>query len=269
MGRDYQLLSTELDDDALACADAEQLDGVERHGRPIENRWPLIARAGLELRWLPPTVARLHTFGEPALRAAAIGWRGAITHTRGWFEQPVPNRLQVKLGDRLTLQDSPDPSPSPRSNVVDRDFVRDQLGVTEHDVLIFAPGRVRPNSGHRLAVWAAAILHFRNARYRLVVRDRGDLAPLWRFARNLSVPHMVRSSRLLDDRSLAVGCDLAISCVPTTRFERTPITACGEVPLLAPRTVIGIVGAGTAFAELRARPIARQILERFEAALPA
>jgi hypothetical protein len=262
--RVLQLLSSDLDADSLSMA---QSRGAETVQLRVEPNWATVARAALALRRLDPRHDTLHTFGEPALRAALLGWRrdlGPIVHTRGWYEKPVSADVTVV---------DPVGNPTQGGCAATREVLRKRLRAGPDELLIWAPGRVHRSAGHRLAAWAMAILYVRNQKMRLLIGPDGDVESIRKFMRNNRISRCLVESPSLDDAQRAAACDAAFVCANTDRFERLPARAAvhAGVPVYASPVAATVLRAHGVITidPPKARLFARAIVERFEAAAMA
>ncbi len=252
-----QLISKRLDTDARACAEfVTNLPRVTviRRALPVEDHVISIGRAAADT-WREDGGELLHTVGEPALSAGAIGWRGPILHTPckrvtageakvlNWLGRRVRvTSVDQALTTSLTRKGVSDfsitdvPVPIDQSEFVrSREDLRELLGVGPEEKLVLCPGHITPISGHRLAYWAAAMLHFQNPAVRLLATGRGTRhQALEMLCERNRMQHFLRSARYLSDRELARAADVAIICadgpvevlpILDLMLERTPIVS--------------------------------------------
>ena len=94
-------------------------------------------------------------------------------------------RLAVRVIPPATLEASGSPA--------DRPAAREGLGIRPEEFVILAGGAVRRGSGHRMAVWAADILHVAGVPVRLLVQSAGPaLKPLEEFLERVRFRPRVR-----------------------------------------------------------------------------
>lgn len=214
--------TTDLDADAHASLLVDHFGAADVG--VVTDEWPLIVRAGLRLRRSAGDV--LVTFGAAALLAAAIKWRGRLIHVpvgrlgrvEAFAMRRRPRATVVAstfaAADdcrraELTAQVVPPPF-VPTST--DRSAARRRLGIADDVVTLALPGTIRPGSGHRLGIWASAILAYREPSWRFVLGPRGNL----RFAREFvaaTIAPEIPAVRIAqgEDDALAAA-DVAVFC---------------------------------------------------------
>ena len=64
-----------------------------------------------------------------------------------------------------------------RRSLRSRQSLRAELGLSDDDRVLFAPGESTPAAGHERAVWTCGILHILDPRYKIVIQGRGTRAP--------------------------------------------------------------------------------------------
>lgn len=194
MSRVRLLLSATTDLDADAHAHWLTTRGGGEVEDVVTREWPLIARAALRLkRRRFDSDDLLVTVGEAALLAASFAWTGRLVHVLGGAPTPTEcmrlRRLPAarvvassvaatqqlsKYGvaaDRVVLVAPPAGELTPT-----RADARRRLRLEDDAVVVALPGTIRPGSGHRLAIWACALLAYRDRSWRFLVGERGDEA---------------------------------------------------------------------------------------------
>ena len=182
--------TTDLDADAhvrrLVARDGAEVDDV------VTREWPLIARAALRLRRRrADSDDVLVTVGEAALLAASLGWRGRQVHmpvgtatASECFALRRRPAIRVVVSsasavDRLMAGGVSSPrvrtvAPPHVEEPPTRAEARQRLRIGNEGITVVAPGTIRPGSGHRLAIWACALLAYRDRSWRFLVGRRGD-----------------------------------------------------------------------------------------------
>ena len=180
---------------AAACAITTRTIG-------LDGDYPSLLRAVTRLRRdidEPPTLT--HTWGSRALTAAAMTQRGPILHS----PEDVPSRRSLRwLRSVMHYRDVQviAPSATLRRACVERfgvplerchlirpgvEFARVRrrrdvqlravLGFADSDRVLLLAGESTRGAGHRLAIWAAAILGVLDPKYRVLAWGRGDDVP--------------------------------------------------------------------------------------------
>jgi glycosyltransferase involved in cell wall biosynthesis len=274
--------TTDLDADAhvrrLTAQGARVADVVTRE-------WPLIARAALRLR-RAPLADELITVGEAALLAATFARRTPSMHILVGAPTAAElialrRRARVRVvvsslsaWQRLraagvaaarieSIEPPVDPMPA-------RAEARARLGRDADAVVVTLPGSIRPGSGHRLAIWASALLAYRDASWRFLVAGRGDDHLVRMFIR-ATVPPDLHAFHLVDENDALE----AIAAADIALFagegmpERYAYEACARagVAIVAPRTIIDIehLPVAATFDPFTARQAARAVLHASDA----
>ncbi len=175
----------------------------------------------------------IHTWGERAFVAAALGQSAAIVHSPGgamdrghcrWVVSAMSYRaIELVVASstiqRRCAQRGIDPD---RCHVVRHgvDFstvrsrrdpgLRAALGFNDHDIVILAVGESTVPAAHAQALWATAILHVLDPRYKLLIWGRGPRSgALQRFARGMRLPEVLT---LAEQR---LGREMAFESLPS------------------------------------------------------
>jgi hypothetical protein len=232
-----QLLSADLDCDALAAADAMLGRRDRRVATRVQSFLPLRLRAAWELRRIDPAFDTLQTFGAAALLAAAIAWPGKVVHVPGARDPVVPGWVRVRLGSQLTIEPATR-FVQPQLAVVDRDAVRLRLGVTRDHDLIWPLSAVTLRRGYSQSIWTAGILSFHDPRVRVALTDRCDVEGVTRLLSAQDQIDLCCDARGLSLSDLAHAADVALLVPESPRFERLPLMtalAAGTKIVASPR----------------------------------
>lgn len=279
-------------DVAAYARSIEALPGVQFSDRitAADDRLPSVFRTAGELLTRRVDCDILVTAGPNALLAAATGWRGPIIHV------PIGRltRLELVIGRRLARRHSfrlitSSPAlarqathaiadarrirvirPAPVPPRMTRQEARARLGVAEDQPLITVTGVARPGSNHRLAIWAANILVFRDPAVRLFLRPGGVRDGfVQRFVSSAEMWLAVVSDPSLNEAEEAAAADVAI-CVADGAPDVSPLAAMRH----AGTPIVGLRSTwlrerldtypATLVAESRARAVARAALEALE-----
>lgn len=282
MIRPFVLSSATTDLDADAHVDALIHRHGGRHIGTVCRDWPLVARAAARLMRMRDKQSTLIAVGSAAWRAARLGWRGPILCVptiRALSTGPglLGRRSNVRVvvsslvarqrlanagwdGTRLDLIHPTVATPP------DRQAARRALHLPDDAITIAMPGTVTARSGHRLAIWTAAILGYRDPAWRFLVSARGDSA----FAREFITASLPTGAMCVidqaDDATLIAAADVAL-LGGQDEFERSVLDiACrANVPIVACRTLLATenrlpADPHQAFDCFRPRDVARAIL---------
>lgn len=273
------LLSAATDLDADAHVRRLTAEGA-RVGDVVTREWPLIARAALRLRRTPLT-DELVTVGEAALLAAVFARRAPRMHILVGAPTDAElialrrrDRVRVVVSSISAWQrlhaagiagariESIEP---PVDALPTRADARARLGLDAGTVVVALPGTIRPGSGHRLAVWAGALLAYRDASWRFLVGGRGDVDRVRTFIRATMPPerHVIHIVKEHHDLDAIAAADIALFAGEGLP-ERSAYDACARagVAIVAPRTIVDVehVHAAATFDPFAARHVARAVL---------
>ncbi len=250
--------------DQLACAlRGEHQVTLRTIGR--NGTYPNPLTAARALRKISSDL--IHAFDRPALLAAAMGTRAKLI-----FSPPADNpnasiRLIRAIAPYRDLQIICPTTTLHRQFVkhgvpVDRchlirpgvDFsriarkrdpdLRQSLGLSTDDIVIFAPGESTRPAAHDLAVWAVSILRVTNRRFCLLLWGKGqDIPRVERLAHNLEsgYPLHLATQHLGDDvemEQLLPAVDLVLCPSDTNTIPTLPIAVCmaASLPIVATAT---------------------------------
>jgi glycosyltransferase involved in cell wall biosynthesis len=118
--------------------------------------------------------------------------------------------------------------------------LRKQLGFTEEDYIMIAPGETTLASGHDMAVWSCGILNVLDPRYKMLLWGRGSRADLTaNLANRLKQGNMIRQAEKMLNRQLDFEALLTIAdvCVasPAGAAPTLPVatTMAAGVPIIS------------------------------------
>jgi glycosyltransferase involved in cell wall biosynthesis len=121
--------------------------------------------------------------------------------------------------------------------------IRSKLGLADGDIAVLAPGESVRVAAHRESLWAVAILHVLDPRWRMLVWGRGPMVEsLRRMARTSELPNVLvcAEDRLTDSRrfeQVALSADAAIiSSRGGSPILPVAICMAGRVPIVAADT---------------------------------
>jgi hypothetical protein len=160
---------------SMARLKAARLGGVSV-GEAVAQCWSVTAAGALQAAGglAAPPVVRLARAAEPDIHGL-LDLAGSCTPTVVCAHPAIAAALadagvaaEVKVIGPLAC--------TPPAGKTHRARSRRKLGLADHEVAIAAPGPVHRRSGHRMAVWATAILAVAEMPVRLVIRDTGRAA---------------------------------------------------------------------------------------------
>jgi len=204
------------------------------------------------VRNLIPSPSSIHAWGTRALVTAVAGFSGTIYYSPDGacgrsviqFVRAVSRVRDIRVIcpsqtlHRLHVQSGLSPD---RCSVVypGVDFarihrrrdraLRQSLGFSESDVVIFCPGEATRSAAFDRSVWAGAILHRLDEKYRLLITGQGPTASAClAFGRGLKVPMLVTNPQeklggKVELETLLSACDMVLT---------TPAGVCPTLPLL-------------------------------------
>ena len=220
---------------------ARKLEMFSRAGW-VAQCWSISAARTFALHLSPATPAAVRIAAPPSARQ--VGWLGELALegkavALACQGESVAGRVRAANVSAVSEVIAP-PAEVAERTPAGRLAARERLGIAPDEVAILVPGRAHRASGHRYAVWAAAILTVAELPVRLVIQATGAGArEAVRFAREAGfaeqVLHPAPSTPLAE---LVAAADLAVflgaDAVPgvalaTAMLAALPIVA-GNVP---------------------------------------
>ncbi len=248
----------------------------------------------LDLRRHPPEIDIVHAWGDRSLRAAAFAAGGSVlVYTPSeefgrssvrWLRATAQHRELHVMAPSATIQRicierglAPERCHLIRPGV---DFARIQskrnaelrgkLGLEPEDVVLLPMGPSTLAADHRLAVWAAGILHVLDQRYKCLLWGEGGRADsMGAFARQLRMPTFFRDAQKKLGRALQFE-DLLPAADVLLLTATKPITPCFiPVAMASALPIVGVVSPTASemledrhSALFAARPLPRLLAQR-------
>ena len=211
----------------------------------VAQCWSISAARRFALHLSPATPAAVRVSAAPTARQ--VGWLSELALegkavALACQGESVAGRVREADISAITEVIAPPAEAAERTPALRRS-ARDRLGISPDQAAILAPGRAHRSSGHRYAVWAAAILSVAELPVRLVVQATGAGArDAVRFARGAGfAEQVVLAGRATPLAELVAAADVAVflgaEAVPgvalaTAMSAGLPIVA-GDVPAAA------------------------------------
>jgi glycosyltransferase involved in cell wall biosynthesis len=173
-------------------------------------------------RWLSQTrgIGVVHAWGINGLKATVLAGCRSVVYSRvpearacppGWLTWLANRRRVTVIGEV-----SPHPSPLPEYRERGQEgrspsLIRQELGLSDDDFVILAPGESTRGARHEIAVWSVTMLHELNPRWRLLVWGRGTQAEsVIRLAERLGLPQLLCLAPQAEFEQLPALADVAL-----------------------------------------------------------
>lgn len=211
---------------------------VTRRPAPAEDRLAFVLRCAAQLFRHDRHDDIVVTVGPAAMAAAYIGWRGPTVHIPVGRLTAPEARFCGRLARRGTFRlvtSSESIATAAKREVINTDHValirpcssdttlpsaplaasrtasREKLAISNDTPLVYLPGISRFGSNHRLALWAANILYFRDPRVRVLTVGGGTQAGfVRRFITSAEMWPAIVDGNVLTEAERAAAADVAI-----------------------------------------------------------